>query len=181
MKTVFLICGESSSGKDSLATMLKHDGYKVLKSYTTRPKRINESNTHIFIKPEDVVQYKNDMIAYTKIGTYEYFATKQQLIDSDIYIIDPKGIEYLKSKIKNIKFITIFINVPEEERKKRALYIRKDDPEAVEKRFEAERKQFDNFKLNAGFDYSICNYDLNKAYKILKFIIETESEGELYE
>lgn len=170
--------GQSGSGKDSLANMLKHDGYKILKSYTTRPPRKGEVDTHIFIKPEEVEKYKKNMIAYTKIGNYSYFATKTQLLDSDVYIIDPIGIKYLKEKCNDIRFVTIFINVPEKERFDRALHIRKDNIEEIKKRFKAEKKQFDEFKLNADFDYSICNYDLIKSYKILKYIIETEMSNE---
>jgi len=172
------LVGQSGSGKDSLANMLKYDGYKILKSYTTRPPRKNEVDTHIFIKPEEVEKYKKDMIAYTKIGNYSYFATKTQLLDSDIYIIDPNGVKYLKEKCNDIKFITIFINVSEKERFDRSLHIRKDNIEEIKKRFKAEKKQFDEFKLNADFDYSICNYDLIKSYKILKYIIETEMSNE---
>ena len=174
MKKV-LLTGMSCSGKDSLTTLLEHDGYKILKSYTTRPRRQNEGDTHIFITKDEVDQYKDDYIAYTKIGEYQYFATKQQLLDSHVYTIDPQGVKYLKSKVKDIDFIVIYINVSEEERKDRALHIRKDNIEEIEKRFKAEKKQFDEFKLNAEFDYSICNNDLIKAYKILKNIIEVEN------
>jgi len=174
MKTILLV-GESSSGKDSLATLLENDGYKVLKSYATRPRRQNEGNTHIFISPEEVEQYKDDMIAYTKIGEYEYFSTKQQLIENDIYIIDPEGVKYLKSKIDENDVVVIYINVSEIERMDRALHIRKDNIQDINKRFKAEKKQFDEFKLNAEFDYSLSNYDLVKAYKILKNIIEVEN------
>ena len=174
MKTILLV-GESSSGKDSLATLLENDGYKVLKSYATRPRRQNEGNTHIFISPEEVEQYKDDMIAYTKIGEYEYFSTKQQLIENDIYIIDPEGVKNLKSKIDENDVVVIYINVSEIERMDRALHIRKDNIQDINKRFKAEKKQFDEFKLNAEFDYSLSNYDLVKAYKILKNIIEVEN------
>jgi guanylate kinase len=176
MTKKILLTGMSCSGKDSLTTLLEHDEYKILKSYTTRPRRQNEGDTHIFITKDKVDQYKDDMIAYTKIGEYQYFATKQQLLDSDIYTIDPEGVKYLKSKVKDIDFIVVYINVSEEERKDRALHIRKDNIEEIEKRFKAEKKQFDEFKFNAEFDYSICNNDLVKAYKILKNIIEVENE-----
>jgi len=176
MTKKILLTGMSCSGKDSLTTLLEHDEYKILKSYTTRPRRQNEGDTHIFITKDKVDQYKDDMIAYTRIGDYQYFATKQQLIDSDIYTIDPEGVKYLKSKVKDIDFIVVYINVSEEERKDRALHIRKDNIEEIEKRFKAEKKQFDEFKFNAEFDYSICNNDLVKAYKILKNIIEVENE-----
>lgn len=174
MHNIILLVGESNSGKDSIAYLLEKDGYTILKSYTTRRKRNEEGNTHRFIRPEDVKLYQEDIIAYTKIGQYEYFSTKQQLVESDIYIIDPNGVDYMKEKAKDIKFITIYINVSNAERLNRAINIRKDDIEEVEKRFSAEKKQFDDFRLNAEFDYSVCNYDLDKAYKIVKYIIETE-------
>ena len=174
MKTVILLVGETCCGKDTIASMLEKDGYKVLKSYTTRPNRTKEKDTHIFIKPEDIYQYKNNFIAYTKIGDYEYFSTKQQLFNSDIYIIDPNGIKYLKSKINNIKFVVIYINVDEKERLKRAEQIRKDNKKEIVKRFMAEKHQFDEFKINAGFDYSVKNYDLEKSYRIIKNIILEE-------
>lgn len=176
MKTVYLLVGESSSGKDSLANLLETNGCKVLKSYATRPRRIGEGNTHIFITPSEVEQFKDDMIAYTKIGEYEYFSTLQQLKESDIYIIDPNGVEYLKSKLINtdINIITIYLNVPIDERTHRARDIRKDNPQEILNRFNAEKEQFDKFKLNANFDYSVPNINLNKTYEIVKYIMTIE-------
>lgn len=174
MKTIVLLVGESCSGKDSIVNLLEQDGYKILKSYATRPKREGEGNTHRFIKPRDVADYKDDIIAYTQIGEYEYFSTRQQLMESDVYVIDPKGVEYLKSKISDIRVVTIYINVSNEERLYRARNIRKDNEEEIIKRVVAERKQFDDFRLNAEFDYSVGNYNLKKTYKIIKYIIEVE-------
>ena len=178
MKKIILLVGESASGKDSLAKRLEQDGYKILKSYATRPKREGEGNTHIFIKPEEVLQYKNDMIAYTKIGEYEYFATYQQLYENDIYIIDPQGVNYMKKKIKDIKPIIIYINVDKQTRIKRVRQ-RGDKEEVWQKRFVDELDQFTEFKKKANFDYGICNYDFDKAYKVLKFIINTELKGDI--
>jgi guanylate kinase len=180
LKTIVLIVGESCSGKDFLSQILEEkDEYRILKSYTTRPKRVGEVNTHIFIKPEEVKNYKDDFVAYTKIGEYEYFSTKQQLLDSDIYIIDPNGVEFLKSKVNDIDFkpVVIYINVSEEERLNRAKNIRKDSEYEIAKRFKAEREQFDRFKLNADFDYSVSNRNIMKAYEIIKYIIEIETGG----
>ena len=173
---VFLIAGESACGKDILCNMLEEDGYKVLKSYSTRPRRINEKETHEFITPEEVEKYKDDMVAYTKIGDYEYFSTKDQLIKSHIYIIDPIGIKYIKEKVKDIRLVVIYINVNENERRFRATNIRKDDVDIMNKRFEAERGQFDEIRLNANFDYSVSNYNLKKSYQVLKNIIEIENK-----
>ena len=180
MKTVFLIVGESSSGKDSLVNKLcKETGLKQLKSYSTRKRREGEGDTHIFIKPKEVKKYINDMIAYTCIAGNEYFATVQQLYDSDIYVIDPKGVDYMKfitqyKNITDIRFVIIYINTPPDLRKERALNQRKDNPEVYYQRILDEQEQFVNFKAASKFDYAILNNDFNKAYKILDKIVEVE-------
>ena len=177
---IVLLIGESGSGKDSIANLLEQDGYKVLKSYTTRSPRPNEGNTHIFIKPEDVIKYETQFVAYTKIGEYVYFSTFDQLKESDIYIIDPEGYYYLKDKIKNIKILPIYINVSEPKRYQRALkrinYDEKQKKE-TDKRFVAEFEQFQKFRKNEEF-YSVINNDINKAFKIVKNIIEIEKEND---
>ena len=183
MKTVFLIVGESASGKDSLVEKLcKETGLKQLKSYATRPRREGEGDTHIFIKPEDVKEYINDMIAYTHIGDFEYFATVNQLYDADIYIIDPSGVDYMKfitqyKGVIDIRFVTIYINTPPELRKERALNQRKDNPEVYYKRVLDEQEQFVSFRAASKFDYAILNNDFDKAYKILDKIVEVEYHG----
>ena len=71
-KIVFLVIGRSGCGKDTLVNyMCQKYGLKKLKSYTTRPQRPNEEDTHIFISPEDVQKYQDDIIAYTEIKKNE--------------------------------------------------------------------------------------------------------------
>lgn len=181
MKKVFLIAGETGSGKDSLVSELCNEtSLKQLISYSTRPRRDGEGNTHIFIANEEVEQYQDSIIAYTEINNYKYFSTVQQLYESDLYVIDPSGIEYLKNKVDNadIKFITIYINVPFEVRKDRAINIRKDSPKTFINRHQSESGQFLSFKAQAKFDYAISNTNFDKAYKIFKNIIETEMEDD---
>lgn len=179
-KIVFLVIGRSGTGKDTLVNyMCQKYGLKKLKSYTTRPPRQNEEDTHIFISPEDVQKYRDDIIAYTKIGEFEYFATKSQLKDINFYIIDPKGVQDLEN-IPNLKeefsFIKLFIYLPEKERKKR-IALRGDSEEAFLKRQEGEKQQFDNFELQTDlFDYAICNMDLIEAQKELEHIVQFETK-----
>lgn len=179
-KIVFLVIGRSGTGKDTLVNyMCQKYGLKKLKSYTTRPPRQNEEDTHIFISPEDVQKYQDDIIAYTKIGEFEYFATKSQLKDINFYIIDPKGVQDLE-KIPNLKeefsFIKLFIYLPEKERKKR-IALRGDSEEAFLKRQEGEKQQFDNFELQTDlFDYAICNMDLIEAQKEIEHIVQFETK-----
>jgi guanylate kinase len=200
-KTVFLIVGQTASGKDSLVNAMCQqfkplepifvDGdsddeewgicepYKQLISYTTRPRRENEGDTHIFISPDEVNKYKDDIIAYTKIGDYEYFATKQQLYDCDFYIIDYLGIQTLKGhKLDDeFRFVTIYINTPYDIRKERALLNRKDNIEVFTLRNQNESYQFSVMKQHSDFDYAISNTDFDKALQILKHIVDVESNN----
>lgn len=179
MHTVFLVVGESGSGKDSLVARLCEEcNYKQLKSYATRPRRENEGNTHTFIAPEDVRQYRNQMIAYTKIGDFEYFATKDQLYENSFYVIDYRGIEYMKSlefDLANVRFVTIFIHLPRHIREERAVKKRNDDELTFYKRCFNESIQFTEMIIRDDYDYAISNIDFDKAYNILKYIVEIES------
>ena len=193
--TVFLIVGQTASGKDSLVNTMcekykiittdmfnnvKTRPYTRLYSYTTRPRRVNEGNTYTFISPSEVEQYRNDMVAYTKIGEYEYFATREQLRNCDFYIIDYQGIEYLRLKQleDEFRFVIIYINTPDSLRRQRALSVRKDIEEVFEKRNKDEFYQFATMRMNSDFDDSINNKDFDKALKILKHIVEVERADE---
>ena len=113
-KKIFCIVGESCSGKDSLVRKLidyDKETFRTVKSYTNRPMRDGEKDgeEHYFLNDEDfekkLCEEKSNIAAYTKISSkentqgYEYFATLDEVMNSSIYIIDPKGIEYLKEKL----------------------------------------------------------------------------------
>ena len=180
MHTIFLIVGESGSGKDTLVSNICNDcNYKQLLSYATRPKRVNEGETHRFISPSEVEHYKDEIVAYTKIGEYEYFATKSQLKEADFYIIDYEGVKYMKNlniDMSDIRFVTIFINTPRHIREQRVLQTRKDNITTFYKRCFNEDMQFKEMLIKCDFDYSITNVDLNKSYAIFKHIVERERE-----
>ncbi|MCI8805758.1 MAG: hypothetical protein HFE59_07685 [Clostridiales bacterium] len=122
--TILLLIGESGSGKTTIAeTLAGKFGLKVLRSYTTRPKRYENERGHIFVSEREFRNLKpKDIIAYTKIGEYEYCATKQQIDDSDIYVIDLKGMRYLKNNYKGGKKTkTVYLKVSQELRKQRMM------------------------------------------------------------
>lgn len=177
-KTIFLVCGMSGAGKDSLVnTICENYRLKQLKSYSTRPRRQGEGDTHIFISSSQISQYEQDMIAYTCIDGNQYFATKQQLYDCDFYVIDPCGIEFMKKSnidLSDFNFVTIFIKVPRDIRVSRALYNRKDDPITFYKRCFDETEQFTEMLVKEDFDYAVSNVDFDKAYNVLASIVESE-------
>lgn len=172
MHNLYLIVGRTASGKDSLTRAVADKlNLKILSSYATRPKRPGETNEHIFISPEEVEKYRNDFVAYTKIGDYEYFSTKQQLLESDFYIIDPNGVKFLEEKIKeipNIKLHIIYIAASYESRKHRALSKRHDNELTFEKRCLAENSQFVDFECKQGWDKRIENQNFDTSLSNLE-------------
>ena len=145
-----LICiiGRTGSGKDYLAKKLEEKGLKQIKSYTTRPKRNENEDTHTFITKEEANEI-TDKIAVTEINGYEYFATYSQVKDNDIYIIDPNGLKVLCENLKDEKMIVVYVKADNEERKKRAIE-RSDNPEKeaeiFERRNKSEDEQFTEFE-----------------------------------
>lgn len=105
----FLIVGRTGSGKDYLANQLCKRGYTQIKSYTTRAKRTPDEDTHIFITKDDAKKYK-DRVAETVIDDIEYFATREQLKNNDIYVIDPNGLYTLLNKVSKEKFVIIYVS-----------------------------------------------------------------------
>ena len=65
MGKIFCLMGKSSSGKDTIFSKIKNDkdlNLKPVVSYTTRPKRINETQgvEYFFINKEDLDKFENE-------------------------------------------------------------------------------------------------------------------------
>lgn len=109
-KFIFLIVGCSGCGKTTITEQLeKIYGLKPIQSYTTRPKRYDDETGHTFVTNEEFDKL-TDMVAYTEFAGYRYCATAEQVEDNDLYIIDPKGVDFFMksyngSKIPKIIFI----------------------------------------------------------------------------
>jgi guanylate kinase len=177
-----LLCvmGRTSCGKDTLVSKLcERTGLTAITSYTTRPRRDGEGNTHIF---SDIGVYEKMMVegnvaAHTEIAGNTYWTTIDQLYKNSVYIIDPHGVDTLrKLNLPNLRIVTIYINVPDEIRKDRALNQRGDDRFTFLKRDIAERDQFKMMLRYADFDYALSNIDVAKAYSVLRWIATIEGK-----
>lgn len=175
-----LLCllGRSASGKDTLASKLcERTGLKQIISYTTRERRVNEGETHIFISEDEyqALEDSGQIAAFTQIGQYKYCCTIEQLYDNDVYVIDYDGLKHLRElNLPNLRLVTVFINVPDVIREERALNKRGDDKSKWRVRNFAEHKQFNDMLKNAEFDYAVSNIDIAKAYSVLKWISTVE-------
>lgn len=116
------ITGPSGAGKDTVAQMLSDmGGYKVICSYTTRPKREGEIDgwQHYFVEKCDVPNDK--MLAYTQYGGYEYWTTIDQVTDKAIYVIDEDGLRALCEKFPDIELFKICVTAWEATRLRRGV------------------------------------------------------------
>lgn len=164
-----LLLGRTGSGKDTIASYLP---LTQLKSYTTRPRRPNETDTHIFTTEEFYEAHKSDIIAETTINNYHYFCTKDQLTSSDLYIIDPNGQYQLQQKYLNT--ISIYISVSPYLRAERALKLRHDDPDTFSSRNASEDAQFTDYEQTHSYDYIVENNNLDRALAQIKAILKYE-------
>lgn len=175
-----LLCvmGKTACGKDSLVNKLcERNRLKAIVSYTTRPRRENEGDTHIFTTKEAYYQMKSEgnVAAYTEIAGNFYWTTIDQLYENDVYIIDPMGVKTLQElNLPNLRLVTVYINTPDEIREERALGKRGDDKIVFRKRNLSEAAQFREMLRNADFDYAISNIDFAKAYSTLHWISTVE-------
>ena len=100
---IFLIVGCSGSGKTTITEKLEQKyGLKSIQSYTTRPKRYEDESGHTFVSDEEFDEL-TDMVAYTEFAGNRYCATAEQVENNDLYIIDPKGVDYFMKSYKGSK------------------------------------------------------------------------------
>ena len=146
---ITLIIGRSGTGKSTIEKKLC-DTYnvKTIKSYTTRPPRSVDDDTHIFIDNSDYDKFE-PKIATTTINGVRYFATLDQFNESKIYVIDPKGMYELIENMPDKQFNLLYLNISKEQHQAQLKNRLKDSNETEEsqkKRLESEDKQFTKFE-----------------------------------
>ena len=170
---VILVVGRTGSGKSSLIKKLcERTGLKELRSYTTRPKRSELDNDHIFVTDEQYFQAKeNGEIAIDgEIAGNYYYSTVTQLYNSDLYTINPEALNRLLAmNLPNIRFVTVYISCPDKIREERAVK-RGDDKHKYRIRDFAERSEFRKFVSEEKWDYAINNISFAQAYSTLRWI-----------
>lgn len=148
---ILLIEGKSGTGKTTVAEILEEKyGLKQIKSYTTRKKRYPEENCHTFITQEeyDLIN-PEDMVAKTVFSGNRYCATKQQVEENDIYVIDPAGIKNFRDTYHGKKEIYVVYLIASKAVRHERMISRGDNEEKVQERLENDEKAFQDAELLA--------------------------------
>lgn len=176
MNKLICLVGETARGKDTAARYLQEiHQLKPVISYTTRPKRKKEidGREHHFINKAKAKEMLDagGICAYTKIGDYQYFATKDELNNADFYIIDPNGIEYLKQVYDDKDLFIIYITCDKTLAEARYISRGGSYSEYID-RASAEEQQFYRFSHDFKYDIKIENNNtLEGFYRKLDFIL----------
>ena len=175
--TVLLVVGKTGSGKSSLIKRIcERTGLRELCSYTTRAKRSDTDNDHIFVGVDDYARAKeNGEIAIDgEVAGNYYYSTIEQLYTADLYTINPEALErLLDMDLPNIRFVTVYISCPDNIREERAMK-RGDDKHKYRVRDFSERQEFRKFVAEEKWNYAISNLDFAKSYSVLRWISQVE-------
>ena len=186
-KTIITVAGRTAAGKSSIAKKLSDKlGLKLLQSYTTRAPRPDESadlehSDHIFIS-DDEFDKLQDIAAETTINGVRYCTTMSMLNQSDFYVIDPDGIDYLKKNhSRDFRIVQFYVYAEEDIRKKRFEERGKTKNEFVN-RNNAENKQFDEYEQNHEYDIIIFNNgNIDDAVEVMESYVTIVLEDRLKE
>ena len=152
---IIAIVGQAGAGKDTVANFLSIAlNIPLLCSFTTRPMRDGEVNgrEHFFVK--ECKTPKEDMIAYTEYGGYEYWTELSQIGDTAIYVIDERGFLSICENFPDIELMSIYVAAKPETLKARGIA--------------PERTNRDEYRVSLdinSFDYVISNN--SSLYRLL--------------
>lgn len=162
---MFVICGKSASGKDTLAKELIARGYKRVVTYTTRPPRDGEIDgvEYHFISNEQFQEklenheFAEYHVYYTEFGDWYYgSATNDYVDDPNLFIIlTPSGVRMIKEELDFCPHVIyLFANLAAIQRR---LKLRGDNPDEAKRRIETDLNDFKGFETEA--DRIVYNND----------------------
>ena len=169
LKNLYCIVGKSGSGKSTITEELQRRyGYVPLSSYTDRPKRFENETGHVFVTPEEFHQL-GPMIAYTMFNGHQYGATQELVDNSDLYLIDPDGIRFLKERYRSNRPIRVIGLFAPEEKLIQRMKERGDSLDMIVSRRENDKEKFRG--MDELCDVIIRNDDLEDALRTIQSII----------
>jgi guanylate kinase len=147
-KSRIILCGKAASGKDHLRKVLQGRGLTYGVSYTTRPPREGEvdGRDYYFLDESEFQSLIDEGFFYEYItfNGWFYGTSRDQWYNTDdVFIMTPSGVRKIHPSDRKHSFI-IYLDMPIEIRRER-LKGRNDNNDTIERRIEADERDFDNF------------------------------------
>jgi len=180
---IVILSSPSGAGKTTLVKILaeKRDFFISI-SHTTRKPRSNEINgkDYYFVNQEEFKQLieNGEFLEHAKVFNNYYGTSKTPVIKklndrkNVLFDIDWQGTEQIKKKKLKYKLITFFILPPS----KQVLFDRLSNRDMKDKLIVDERmREFNKDILHwKNYDYVVINDDLEKCYKQISNLINSE-------
>jgi len=149
-----IIVGRGGSGKDYLKKIMVAKGMKPSITCTSRPPRDGEVNgvDYHFTSREFFKEYPDLFYEIVEFNGWYYGTLYNTFIECDVCIMTPEGISKITPEHRNKCFI-IYLNPPRDVIQKR-LESRNDTDDKVQRRMEADDKDFNCFE---DYDMIITN------------------------
>ncbi len=174
IKKIYCIQGLTSSGKTTITERVSKElNIPVLISHTTRPIREGiEENGKTYHFVDNNFFNENEFLEQrhynTEYGVWKYGLHISELQNKpySLFIVDRQGYEELQDKLGEDKLVSIFIEVSEEELKRRNK-LRGDCPKEFSRRLKSDIEEFKGHIS----DYIVYNDNLEDTVKKVKEII----------
>jgi guanylate kinase len=142
MKKRVILVGKAASGKDHMRDMMVDMGLTPDVSATTRPPRDGEVNgrTYHFVDQKTF----DSMKMYEKVvfNGWHYGTLLDSWKNSQLFIMTPSGVDQIGDSDRK-DCLVVYIDIPMGVRRGRL--IRRSDSDSVDRRIEADEKDFDGF------------------------------------
>ena len=162
-----ILVGKAASGKDYFRDWLA-SVEELDVSYTTRPPRKGEVDGYTYNYVDEnhflAMRANNAFLEAVEFNGWMYGTSQFNWDTKTVFIMTPSGIKYIpKEDRKNC--ILVYFNIPMDIRRKRLAT--RSDADGVERRIEADEKDFAEFK---DFDIRVTNpiFDAVRLYTTIK-------------
>lgn len=174
---IIVLIGKSGAGKDTLASDLcrNYEMFSMCISTTSRPIRVNEIHgiDYNFVNTEEFLQKirNSEMLEYrsyeTKLNGIDdiwYYGTeKSEVKNGSVLVLDFPGLLNLKSALKDVNVISLYLDCSDDERKRRA----------------QERGSFCEEEWNRRLIDDSNKFNINEIRKHVNYIVDADSTSDV--
>lgn len=174
---IIVLIGKSGAGKDTLASDLcrNYEMFNMCISTTSRPIRVNEIRGihYNFVSAEEFLEKirNSEMLEYrsyeTKLNGINdiwYYGTEKIAVQNgSVLVLDFPGLLNLKSALKDVNVISLYLDCSDEERKRRA----------------QERGSFCEEEWNRRLIDDSVKFNINEIRKHVNYIVDADSTSDI--